>query len=213
MTDVAGGGVRLGAVPAAQLILAASARGRGASAVLLELSFPRGRFAPSLPGDVMKSPVSDLAPSDGEEGSDRTPLLQRAPQAETGEWRRYPGGLREGGGPKVEGVQSRSSPRRLRSGSPMRAPFKPPSSRMPRSPLPGPGGERRREAGAGRRLRRDPGRCSPGSLGRCSPGGLGRCSRRARARTCWAPRAQDAGPPSVVLSWGPCGRTNWGREP
>ncbi|KAB0349702.1 hypothetical protein FD755_021621 [Muntiacus reevesi] len=31
----------------------------------------------------MKSPVSDLAPSDGEEGSDRTPLLQRAPQAET----------------------------------------------------------------------------------------------------------------------------------
>ncbi|XP_060988030.1 sialin isoform X3 [Dama dama] len=33
----------------------------------------------------MKSPVSDLAPSDGEEGSDRTPLLQRAPQAETGD--------------------------------------------------------------------------------------------------------------------------------
>ncbi|XP_061283195.1 sialin isoform X4 [Bos javanicus] len=31
----------------------------------------------------MKSPVSDLAPSDGEEGSDRTPLLQRAPRAET----------------------------------------------------------------------------------------------------------------------------------
>ncbi|XP_059745726.1 sialin isoform X2 [Bos taurus] len=33
----------------------------------------------------MKSPVSDLAPSDGEEGSDRTPLLQRAPRAETGD--------------------------------------------------------------------------------------------------------------------------------
>ncbi|TKC50804.1 hypothetical protein EI555_015834, partial [Monodon monoceros] len=32
----------------------------------------------------MKSPVPDLAPSDGEEGEDRTPLLQRAPRAETG---------------------------------------------------------------------------------------------------------------------------------
>ncbi|XP_030715174.1 sialin isoform X1 [Globicephala melas] len=31
----------------------------------------------------MKSPVPDLAPSDGEEGEDRTPLLQRAPRAET----------------------------------------------------------------------------------------------------------------------------------
>ncbi|XP_057596023.1 sialin [Hippopotamus amphibius kiboko] len=30
----------------------------------------------------MKSPVPDLAASDGEEGSDRTPLLQRAPRAE-----------------------------------------------------------------------------------------------------------------------------------
>lgn len=161
----------------------------------------------------MKSPVSDLAPSDGEEGSDRTPLLQRAPRAETGEWRRDPGGFRAGGRPKVEGVQSRSSPRGLISGSPVRAPLKPPISRMPRSPVPGPGGKRRREAGAGRKLGRDLGRCSPGGLRRCSPGGLGRCSRRARARTCWAPRTQGAGRSSVVLSWGPCGRTNWGREP
>ncbi|XP_073645454.1 sialin isoform X4 [Tursiops truncatus] len=39
----------------------------------------------------MKSPVPDLAPSDGEEGEDRTPLLQRAPRAETGEQLREPG--------------------------------------------------------------------------------------------------------------------------
>lgn len=95
----------------------------------------------------MKSPVSDLAPSDGEEGSDRTPLLQRAPRAETGEWRRDPGGFRAGGRPKVEGVQSRSSPRGLRSGSPVRAPPQASDFSDAQKPAAGPG---RRAAPGGR---------------------------------------------------------------
>lgn len=43
-----------------------------------------------LPGGVMRSPIRGLASSDGEEGSDRTPLLQSTPRVEAGEPRSCP---------------------------------------------------------------------------------------------------------------------------
>lgn len=159
----------------------------------------------------MKSPVPDLAPSDGEEGEDRTPLLQRAPRAETGEQLREPGSSDE------RRSQGRGCPELLKregteNAGPIQDPTQPPPSRVPRS------SSGAQEAGwtvrpgrVGRRLGRDLCRRSPGDLGRCSPGGLGRCSRRARAGSCWALAALGSRRFSVVLSRGPCGRTNLGR--
>ena len=97
----------------------------------------------------MKSPVPDLAPSDGEEGEDRTPLLQRAPRAETGEQLREPGAL---GGRRSQG---RGCPELLKregteNGEPIQDPTQPPPSRVPKKQLWGPGGGLDREAGPGR---------------------------------------------------------------
>ena len=50
------------------------------AAALLSAGIARG-----LLGGVMRSPVRGLASSDGEEGSDRTPLLQSTPRVEAGE--------------------------------------------------------------------------------------------------------------------------------
>lgn len=151
-----------------------------------------------LPGGVMRSPIRGLASSDGEEGSDRTPLLQSTPRVEAGEPRSCPRagvaripalcqwdqgclgvkGLEEGK-PKREGTRGggvRSVPRLV------------PACPGTQTPLWG-------LAGTGR-----PGRA--GGSGEASAG----AAPRGLGGRCWAPRALDSWQFSTVSSEGPRGR-------
>lgn len=86
-----------------------------------EALFSAGWFAQQLRGGVMKSPVPDTTPSDCEEGSDCTPLLQHAPRAETGE-QLLDRGSSGGRWSQDGGVQRCLGHRGLRTRSPLTAP-------------------------------------------------------------------------------------------
>lgn len=75
-----------GAVPAPPPRPASAARAFGCPAPAL-LS---AGISLLLLGGVMRSPIRGLTSSDGEEGSDRTPLLQSTPRVEAGEPRSCP---------------------------------------------------------------------------------------------------------------------------
>lgn len=116
----------------------------------------------------MKSPVPDTTPSDCEEGSDCTPLLQHAPRAETGE-QLLDRGSSGGRWSQDGGVQRCLGHRGLRTRSPLTAPRSPPSSGA-QKPLWGPG--------RGWGCEAKPGRAEAPGPRQVRPRGLGRCSRR-----------------------------------
>lgn len=122
----------------------------------------------------MRSPIRGLASSDGEEGSDRTPLLQSTPRVEAGEPRscpragvaRIPALPGDQGCLGVRGLEEGNS----RRGSPFSAPLSPRLPRYPNAAL-GSGGDR--EAGPDWRLGWGLGRCSSAGSGREMLGAAG----------------------------------------